>query len=96
MDMEKEMLKMYTESKERLESISAFELMEDAKLFMKDLDKLTARQSLPVTVLIGCLMSEISMLNIEADDMLRNARLEKIFMAFKRYADEKFIRKEEL
>lgn len=94
MGIEKELLEAKRESIKRLESMSAFEFMEDASLFMKDLEKLVGKQHLPTVVLVGCLMSEIYILNARPDDMLLNAKLEKVFVAFKRYVDEKFMEKE--
>jgi len=94
MDMEKKLQKAYKESKEQMASMSALDLMENAGLFLRDLKKLVNSQHLPAVIIIGCLMDEVNRLITEPENVLLDDKLEKMFMSFKRYLDENFMKKE--
>lgn len=94
MGVEEKLLKAYKESVEQLESTSALELAQRTGLFLDDLQKLVNRQHLLPTVIIGCLMNEIYRLNAEPTDMLLDIKLTDSFKLFKKYVDNKFMKKE--
>jgi len=88
------LLKVYRESMEYLESISALELMSKMGLFMRDLNKLVNGTRLPAAVIIGCLMQEVHRLTAKSDEILLDDKLTRSFRLVKRYMDEKFMKKE--
>jgi len=94
MDIEREISKICRESEEYLESLSALELMENARLFARDLNKLVHSQRLPISILVGCLMCEVNAVATQPGDMLLDDRIAKSFKSFKRYVDTKFMEKE--
>ena len=94
MDTEEKMLRMFKESTEYLKSVSAFELMNNASLFVRDLQKLIDSQHLPASVLIGCLMTEVHVISMEADRLLLDTKMTKAFTLFKEHTDKTFIKKE--
>lgn len=96
MVIEKELREAYRKSKAQLDSMSAFELMEDAGLFIKDLRKLVNSQRLPYAIIVGCLMQEVHSLNAEPSDMLLDNKLMESFKLFQKYVDREFMEKEQL
>lgn len=82
------------ESKEYLESISAFELMQNANLFMNDLNRLIEKHKLPASLLIGCLIAEVDMVNRELNNILLDDDLTNALRSMKRYVDRSFMKKE--
>lgn len=94
MDIEQKLNDMGIKSVKYLESITALELLEQAILFMDELQKLTGRQNLPAVIMVGCLISEAERLNTKYDDMLLADKLVKSFKAMQEYMDKNFIKKE--
>lgn len=94
MDVEQKLNDMKAESKEYMESINALKLMEHALSFTDELERLTGRQHLPATVLIGCLMNEVNRLSTKFDSIILADKLAKSFNGMKKYMDENFMKKE--
>lgn len=94
MDVEQKLNDMKRESKEYMESISALKLMEQAILFTDELERLTGRQHLPATLLIGCLMNEVNKLSTKFGDVILADKLAKSFNGIKEYVDKNFMKKE--
>lgn len=94
MDMEEKLLRAYKDSIKYLESMSALELMKRASLLAKDLEKLSNSQGMPPTIITGCLVNEIFRLNSEPDMILLDDKITKMFTSFKKYMDDKFMKKE--
>lgn len=94
MDIQEGLNVISEQSKKYLESITAFKLMQDADLFMKDLNNLVIKYHLPASIIAGCLMSEIERLNRECTDLLLDDALGKAFISMRKYMDENFMKKE--
>lgn len=88
--------RIYKESVEYLDSVSALDLMRDAEALHKDIYRDIARYNLPVSVIIGVLMNEIQYILDKGKSLGTEKAIIELDKGIKRYLDENFMKKEKI